>query len=165
MNLNTLLSNHKSQFRTKLVKLLAEKNSLTVEQVESGLQDFVEQFLSEKYTAPTQLIERINNIQRPVILNIRRGREEGEDFCKICHANQPNVDKVVEKYGDSIEMVEASVDQPDGAALYQIIFYEEAEDKMVPLTAVINKGEVLKFWAGVEVEPQEYEGYFDKLVE
>ena len=164
MNLNELLSNHKNLFRTKLVKLLAEKNSLTVEQVESDLQDFVEQFISEKYTAPSQLIERINNIQRPVLLNIRRGREEGEEFCKICHANQPNIDKVVEKYGDSIEMVETSVDKPDGAALYQIIFHEEAENKMVPLTAVINKGEVLKFWAGVEVEPQEYEGYFDKLL-
>lgn len=165
MNLNTLLSNHKSLFRKRLVNLLAEKNSFTVEQVESGLQDFIEQFISEKYTAPTQLIEKINNIQRPVLLNIRRGREEGDDFCKICHANQPNVDKVVEKYGERIEMVETNVDKPDGASLYQIIFYEEAENKMVPLTAVINKGEVLKFWTGVEVKPQEYESYFDKLVE
>jgi len=163
MNLNTLLSNHKSQFRKKLVKALAEKNSLTVEQVESDLRDFIEQYISEKYTPPTQLIERINNIQRPVLLNIRRGRE-GEDFCRICHDNQPNVEEVARKYGDRIEVVEASVDKPEGGALYQIIFFEEAQDKMVPLTAVINKGEVLKFWAGVEVEPQEYEEYFDKLV-
>jgi len=163
MNLNTLLSNHKFQFREKLVKALAEKNSLTVEQVESDLQDFIEQFVSEKYGPPAQLIERINNIRRPVLLNIRRGRE-GEEFCKICHANQPNIDSVVEKYGDSIEMVEVSVDKPDGAALYHVIFHEEAENKMAPLTAVINKGEVLKFWAGAVVESEEYGKYFETVV-
>jgi hypothetical protein len=165
MNLKTLLSNHKSGYREKLVKLLAVKNSLTTAEVESSFMDFIEQHLAEKYTPASLLIEKINNIQTPVLLNIRRGREEGEEFCKICHANQPNVDKVARKYGDRIEVVEASIDKPDGSALYHIIYYEDAENKMVPMTAVINKGEVLKFWTGVEVKPDEYGEYFDKLVE
>lgn len=163
MNLNTLLSNHKAGFRAKLVKALAEKNSLTEEQAESDFSDFIEQYLEERYTPPEQLIEKINSIQRPVLLNIRRGRE-GEEFCRICHANQPNIDKVSDKYGNRIEVVEASVDRSDGGALYQIIFHEEAEKKMAPLTAVINKGEVLGFWAGRTVEPEEYGKYFNKLL-
>ncbi len=164
MNLNELLSNHKTLFRKKLVKALADKNSLTEEQVESDFVDFIEQYIEEKYTQPALLIERINSIEIPVLLNIRRGRE-GEEFCRICDANQPNIDRISEKYGNRIEVVEASVDKPDGGALYHIIFHEEAEDKMVPLTAVINRGEVLKFWTGMTVEPEEYGKYFDMLLE
>jgi hypothetical protein len=86
-----------------------------------------------------------------------------EDKCKICESNEPNIHAIEKKYGDRIEIFEVIEDRPEGA-LYQIIFPEEAEEKKLPLTAVICKGELKKFWAGKTVDPAVYEQYIKKCL-
>lgn len=160
MNLTELLANHREAFRQKFIEALAKKNSLTPEETAIEFKDFIEQYVDEKYKPATKLVNRINEIEKPVFLNIRRDRMR-EDRCKICEANEPNVHAIGEKYGDRIEIFEIIEDRQEGA-LYQIIFHEEAEEKKLPLTAVINRGELLKFWAGKSVEAAVYEKYIKK---
>lgn len=162
MKLNDLLSSHKLKFREKLIEVLAKKNALNPEQVEAEYNDFIEQYIEDKYEQVEILIDRINKTERPVLLNIRRDKDV-EDKCKICEANQPNVDEIAEKYGDSIEVIEASETKPDGGGLYHIIYHEDADEKKVPLTAVINRGEILKFWAGKTVDAVVYERFIKKI--
>lgn len=162
MNLAELLSNHKEAFRQKFIEALAKKNSMTVEQIKADFKDFIGQYVDEKYKPVEQLVNRINEAKCPVFLNIRRDRMR-EDRCKICEANEPNVHAIEEKYGGRIEIFEIIEDRQEGA-LYQIIFHEEAEEKKLPLTAVINKGELLKFWAGKTVEAAVYEIYINKCL-
>ncbi len=160
MNLTELLSNHREAFRQKFIEALAKKNSLAPEQTAIEFKDFIEQYVDEKYKHANRLVNRINEIEKPVFLNIRRDRMR-EDRCKICEANEPNVHAIEKKYGDRIELFEVIEDRQEGA-LYQIIFHEEAEEKKMPLTAVINKGNILKFWAGKTVEAAVYEIYINK---
>ncbi len=164
ISLTHLLSDHKEKFRQKLIEAFAKKNSLTPEQVVAEHEDFIEQYVADKYENVEQLINRINQARHPVLLNIRRDRMR-EDKCKLCEGNQPNIDEITRKYGDRIEVLELFEDKPEGGALYHIIFHEEAGEKKVPLTAVINRGEILKFWAGKTVEPAVYERYLKKTVE
>jgi hypothetical protein len=163
MILTELLLAHKEKLRQKLIEALAKKYSLSSQEVEAEHKEFIEQYIADKYETVEQLIEKINVMERPVILNIRRSRSR-EDKCKLCEANQPNIDELEKKYGDSIEVVEVTEDMPDGAALYLIIFHEEAKEKKLPLTAVVNKGDILKFWAGKTVEPAVYEMYIKKIL-
>ncbi|MFZ3058262.1 MAG: hypothetical protein WA102_00870 [Candidatus Methanoperedens sp.] len=160
MDLTELLLSHKETFRQKFIEALAKKNSMTVEQVRSDFKDFIGQYVDEKYKSVEQLVNRINEAKCPVFLNIRRDRMR-EDRCKICEANEPNVHAIEKKYGGRIEFFEVVEDRQEGA-LYQIIFHEEAEEKKLPLTAVINKGNILKFWAGKTVEAAVYEIYINK---
>ncbi|MGB8215838.1 MAG: hypothetical protein WCE94_00900 [Candidatus Methanoperedens sp.] len=160
MNLTELLSNHREAFRQKFIEALAKKNSLTPEQTAIEFKDFIEQYVDEKYKHAKRLVNRINEIEKPVFLNIRRDRMR-EDRCKICEANEPNVHAIEKKYGGTIEIFEVIEDRPEGA-LYQIIFHEEAEEKKMPLTAVINRGNILKFWAGKTVDAAVYEIYINK---
>jgi hypothetical protein len=160
LNLTELLSNHRETFRNRFIEALARKNSLTEEKTAIEFKDFIEQYVDEKYKYAKRLVNRINEIEKPVFLNIRRDRMR-EDRCKICEANEPNVHAIEEKYGSRIELFEVVEDRPEGA-LYQIIFHEEAEEKKMPLTAVINKGNILKFWAGKTVEAAVYEIYINK---
>jgi len=160
LNLTELLSIHREAFRQKFIEALARKNSLTQEETAVEFKDFIEQYVDEKYKHAKRLVSRINEIEKPVFLNIRRDRMR-EDRCKICEANEPNVHAIEKKYGGRIELFEVIEDRPEGA-LYQIIFHEEAEEKKMPLTAVINKGNILKFWAGKTVEAAVYEIYINK---
>ncbi len=162
MNLTELLSSHKETFRQKFIEALAKKNSLPPEQAAVDFKDFIEQYVDEKYKYLKQVVDRINEIETPVFLNIRRDRMR-EDKCKICESNEPNVHALEEKYGDKIEIFEVIEDRQEGA-LYQIIFHEEAEEKKLPLTAVINRGELLKFWAGKTVDASVYENYINKAL-
>ncbi len=162
LNLTQLLSNHKQIFRQKFIEALAKKKSRTPEQAAAEYKDYIEQYVDEKHKPVQQLVERINENKILVFLNIRRDRMR-EDRCKICEANEPNVHAIKEKYGDRIEIFEVIEDRQEGA-LYQIIFHEEAEEKKLPLTAVINKGELLKFWAGKTVEASVYEMYINKCL-
>lgn len=162
MNLTELLSNHKETFRQKFIEALAKKKSLTPEQTAAEYKDFIEQYVDERYKPVEHLVERINEIKIPVFLNIRRDRMR-EDRCKICEANEPNVHAIEKKYGRRIEIFEGIEDRQEGA-LYQIIFHEEAEEKKLPLTAVINKGELLKFWAGKTVDASVYEMYINRCL-
>ncbi len=160
MNLTQLLSNHKEAFRQKFIEALAKKTSLTPEQAKAEYKDFIEQYVDEKHKPVQQLVDTINESRIPIFLNIRRDRMR-EDTCKLCEANEPNIHALEEKYGDRIEIFEVIEDRQEGA-LYQIIFHEEAEEKKLPLTAVINRGEILKFWAGKTVEASVYDMYINK---
>lgn len=160
-NLTQLLSSHKEKFRQKLIEALAAKNSLTQEQVITENKDFIEQYISDKYENVEGLISRITGEERPILLSIRRDRAR-EDTCKLCEGNQPNIDEIRKKYGDRIELIEIYEDKPEGGALYNIIFNEDAPEKKLPLTAIISRGEILKFWAGKTVEPAVYERYIKK---
>ncbi len=162
MNLTELLSSHKETFGQKFTEALAKKNSLPPEKTAVEFKDFIEQYVDEKYKYITRVVDRINEIETPVFLNIRRDRMR-EDKCKICESNEPNVHALEEKYGDKIEIFEVIEDRQEGA-LYQIIFHEEAEEKKLPLTAVINRGELLKFWAGKTVDASVYENYINKAL-
>jgi hypothetical protein len=163
MDIKFLLQNHKEKFRTKLIAALSTKNSLTPEEVISDHKDFIEQYLLDKYENVEGLIYRIIEAERPVLLSIRRDKSR-EDKCKLCEANQPNIDEIAKKYGDSIEIIELLEDKPEGGALYHIIFHEDAKEKKLPLTAVISRGEILKFWAGKTVEPAVYERFIKKVL-
>lgn len=160
-NLTDLLSDHKEKFRKKLIEALAAKNSLTQEQVKAEYKDFIEQYIADKYENLEELMRRITAAEKPVLLSIRRDRAR-EDKCKLCEGNQPNIDEISKKYGDRIELIEIYEDKPEGGALYNIIFHEEAPEKKLPLTAVISRGEILKFWAGKTVEAAVYERYIKK---
>ncbi|MFA4934562.1 MAG: hypothetical protein WC568_01875 [Candidatus Methanoperedens sp.] len=162
MNLTQLLSNHRETFKQKFIEALAKKNSLPQEQTAVEFKDFIEQFVDEKYKHLKQVVDRINEMEKPLFLNIRRDRMR-EDRCKICEANEPNVHALEEKYGGRIEFFEVIEDRQEGA-LYQVIFHEEAEEKKLPLTAVINRGELLKFWAGKTVDASVYENYINKAL-
>ncbi len=161
-NLTQLLENHKEKFRQKLIEALAAKNSLTQEQVIIEHRDFIEQYIADKYENVDGLINRIIGARRPVLLSIRRDRAR-EDKCKLCEGNQPNIEEISKKYGERIELIEIYEDKPEGGALYNIIFHEDAPEKKLPLTAVISRGEILKFWAGKTVEPAVYDIYLKKL--
>ena len=158
MDIKLLLQNHKEKFRTKLIEALATKNSLTPEQVISDHKDFIEQYILDKYENVDRIISKITEADRPILLSIRRDRLR-EDKCKLCEGNQPNIDEIMKKYGDSIEVIELNEDKPEGGALYHIIFHEDAQEKKLPLTAIISRGEILKFWAGKTVEAAVYERY------
>lgn len=161
MELSELLRNHKEIFRQKFIEALAKKNSLTIEETRSEFEDFIEQYVEDRYRILAHLIDRINEIEIPVFLIIRRDRMR-EDRCKICEANEPNIHQIEKKYGDRIKFFEVVEDRPEGA-LYQIIFHEEAEEKKLPLTAIINKGDIIKFWAGKTVDVAVYGMYLNKI--
>lgn len=163
LNLTQLLSNHREKFRQKLIEALAAKNSLTQEQVIAEHNDFIEKYIADKYENVDGLIARIAGANRPILLSIRRDRAR-EDKCKLCEGNQPNIDEISKKYGDGIELIEMYEDKPEGGALYNIIFHEDAPEKKMPLTAVISRGEILKFWAGKTVEPAVYEMFIKKIL-
>lgn len=160
-NLTQLLENHKEKFRQKLIEALATKNSLTQEQVIVDYKDFIEQYIIDKYENVDEFINRITAAETPVLLSIRRDRTR-EDTCKLCEENQPNIDDISTKYRDKVEMIEIYEDQPEGGALYNIIFHDDAPEKKLPLTAVINKGVILKFWAGKTVQSAVYEIFLKK---
>jgi hypothetical protein len=162
MKLSEVLQSHKEKFRQKFIEALAKKNSLSMEETESEFKNFIEHYVEDRYRLLEQLVERINEIKKPVFLIIRRDRMR-EDRCKICESNEPNVREIEKKYGDRIELFEVVEDRHEGA-LYQIIFHEEAEEKKLPLTAVINNGDILKFWAGKTVDASVYEMFLNRLV-
>src|SRR5574341_912295 len=137
MNLTGLLLAHKQKFRQKFIEALAKANTLTAEQAQAEYKDYIEQYIGDRYEPVEKLINRINEISHPVLLNIRRDRAR-EDKCKLCEGNQPNIDEIARKYAGIIEIVEVTEDRPEGGALYNMIFREEAKEKKLPLTAVIN---------------------------
>lgn len=163
MDIKILLQNHKEKFKTKLIDALSTKNSLTPTQVISENKDFIEQYILDKYENVDGLISKITEAERPILLSIRRDRLR-EDKCKLCEGNQPNIDEITKKYGDSIEVIELFEDKPEGGALYHIIFHEDTEEKKLPLTAIISRGDILKFWAGKTVESAVYERYLKKVL-
>ncbi|MDL5503529.1 MAG: hypothetical protein QSU88_09960, partial [Candidatus Methanoperedens sp.] len=112
MNLTDLLAAHKESFKQRFIEALAKKNSMTVDEVRTGFKPFIEQFTDEKYNEVSKVVKRINEIETPVFLNIRRDRMR-EDKCKICEGNEPNIHEIREKYGNVIEIFEVIEDRPE----------------------------------------------------
>ncbi len=162
MNFEELLTNHKKAYKQRLTDALAKKNSMTSEEAAIDFKDFIAQYVTDKYSVVTRVVKEINGIEIPVLLNIRRDRMR-EDKCRICESNEPNISAIGRKYGNRVKIFEVAEDKPEGA-LYQIIYYEEAKDKKLPLTAIINRGEIIKYWAGKTVDAIVYERYLNRIL-
>ena len=161
MHLKALVSQHKQAFKQKVVQIFAAKHSMSMERVVEEYGDEIERYIREKYRGIQQAVSEIQAFKRPVVLNIRRD-PCGDDVCVICERDQPNIEELQQLYGDRFVLYEIYDSSPEGA-LYHIIHQGEGE-KLLPLTAVIHKGEVKKYWSGRPVEVGEYREYLDPLV-
>jgi len=161
MYLKELVSQHQQAFRQKLVQVFAEKHSMSMEQVAEEHGEVIERYIQEKYKGVERAVSEIMEFQRPVVLSIRRD-PCSEDVCMICERDQPNIEELRRLYDDRILFFDIYDSSPE-AALYHIIHQGEGE-KLLPLTAVIHKGEVKKYWSGRPVEVEEYREYLDPLV-
>jgi len=161
MNLKALVSQHQQTFKQKVVQAFAKNYSMSIEQVVEEHEEVIERYVQEKYKGVEQAVSKIQGFKRPVVLNIRRD-PCSEDVCRICESDQPNIEELQRLYGDRIVFYDIYDSSPEGA-LYHIIHQGEGE-KLLPLTAVIHKGEVKKYWSGRPVEVEEYREYLDPLV-
>jgi len=133
LDLQKILDEHRRSFKTRLVKSLAAKHSISCDEVMEQLGDSVNNLVESRYAPVKQVVEAICAVPKPVLLNIMRDRQR-EDTCKICLANEANIQVVDEKYGDSISIFEISEDSPAGA-LYHVLFQDApGEDKKLPTT-------------------------------
>jgi hypothetical protein len=80
----------------------------------------------------------------------------------ICERDQSHIEELRRLYGDQTDFYEIFDNSPE-AAIYHVISQSEGE-KLLPLTAVIYKGEVKKYWSGRPVEVEEYREFLDRLV-
>jgi len=161
MNLKTLVSQHQQAFKQKVVQAFAAKHSMSMEQVLKEHEDVIERYVQEKYKGVKQAVSKILEFKRPVMLCIRRD-PCSEDVCMICERDQPHIEELQRLYGDRVGFCDIYDSLPEGA-LYHIIHQGEGE-KLLPLTAVIHKGAVIKYWSGRPVEVEEYREYLDPLV-
>jgi hypothetical protein len=161
MYLKALLSLHQHAFKQKVVQAFAEKHAMTMEQVLKSQGVLIDQYIHSKYQDVRRAISEITGFKRPVVLSIRRD-PCGEAVCMICERDQPNIEKLQRIYDDRIVFYDLYDSSPE-AALYHIIHQGEGE-KLLPLIAVIHNGEVKKYWAGRQVEVEEYREYLDLLV-
>ena len=161
MNLKTLVSQHQQAFKQKVVHVFAAKHSMSMEQVLREHEEVIERYVQEKYKGVERAVSKIMEFKRPVVLNIRRD-PCSDNVCIICERDQPNIEELQRLYGDMFIFYAIYDGSPEGA-LYHVIHQGEGE-KLLPLTAVIHKGEVKKYWSGRPVEVKEYREYLDPLV-
>ena len=161
MNLKTLVSQHQQAFKQKVVHVFAAKHSMSMEQVLKEHEEVIERYVQEKYKGVERAVSKIMEFKRPVVLNIRRD-PCSDNVCMICERDQPNIEELQRLYGDRLVFYAIYDGSPEGA-LYHVIHQGEGE-KLLPLTAVIHKGEVKKYWSGRPVEVKEYREYLDPLV-
>ncbi len=161
MNLKTLVSQHQQAFKQKVVQTFAVKYSMSMEQVLKEHEEVIERYVQGKYKGVKQAVSKIAGFKRPVVLNIIRD-PCSDDVCMICERDQPHIEELQRLYGDRIGFYDIYDSSPEGA-LYHIIHRGEGE-KLLPLTAIIHKGEVKKYWSGRPVEVEEYQEYLDSLV-
>ena len=81
----------------------------------------------------------------------------------ICERDQPNIEELRQLYGNRIVFLDV-YDSSPGGTLYHIIHRSGECEKLLPLTAVIHRGELIKYWSGRPVEVEEYQEYLDPLV-
>jgi len=163
LDLQKILDEHRQSFKTRLVKSLAAKHSISCDEVMEQLGDSVNNLVESRYAPVKQVVEAICAVPKPVLLNIMRDRQR-EDTCKICLANEANIQVVDEKYGDSISIFEISEDSPAGA-LYHVLFQDApGEDKKLPLSAIIHNCDVKRVWAGKSVDSSVYASQIKKAL-
>jgi len=161
MHLNDLVSQHQQAFKQKVVQAFAAKHSMSMERVVEEHEEVIERYVQEKYKGVERAVSKILGFKRPVVLSIRRD-PCSDDICMICERDQPHIEELQRLYGNRIVFLDVYDSSPEGA-LYQIIHQGEGE-KLLPLTAVIHKGEVKKYWSGRPVEVEEYQEYLEPLV-
>jgi len=161
MHLKALVSQHQQTFKQKVVQAFAAKHSMNIEQVLEEYGNEIERYIREKYRGVGQAVSEIQGFKRPVVLNIRRD-PCSDNVCMICERDQPNIEELQRLYGDRLVFYAIYDGSPEGA-LYHVIHQGEGV-KLLPLTAVIYKGEVKKYWSGRSVEVEEYSEYLDPLM-
>ncbi len=163
MDLQKKLDDHRQSFKTRLVESLAGKHSISSDEVIEQFGGSVDNLVGSRYAPLEQVVEAICAVPKPVLLNIMRDRQR-EDTCKICLANEANIQVVDEKYGDSISIFEISEDSPAGA-LYHVLFHDApGEDKKLPLSAIIHNCDVKRVWAGKSVDSSVYASLIKKAL-
>jgi hypothetical protein len=161
MKLEDLVSQHQKTLREKVVQAFADKHSMRSERVLEEYGDVIERYIDRKYKGVKRAVSKIVEFKRPVVLNIRRDPCSGDvDVCIICETNQPNIERLRLLFGDRIVIYEIYDSSPEGA-LYHIIQQGGEGEKLLPLIAIIHKGEVKKYWSGRPVEVEEYREYLD----
>ncbi|RLG34897.1 hypothetical protein DRN97_01275 [Methanosarcinales archaeon] len=161
MKLKTIVTQHQQAFKEKVVQTLAAKYSMSLERVVEEHGSVIERYIQEKYKGVARAVSKILEFKRPVVLNIRRD-PCNDTVCVICERDQPNIEELQRLYGDRVVFYEIYDSSSEGA-LYHIIHQGEGE-KLLPLTAVIHKGDVKKYWSGRPVGVEEYRKYLDVLV-
>ncbi|MHC1610151.1 MAG: hypothetical protein ACXQTW_00870 [Candidatus Methanospirareceae archaeon] len=161
MRLKDLLARHQDELKQKVAQVLAEKYKMSAEQVLKKHGEVISRYIQGRYRDVERAVSTILESQRPVVLSIRRD-PCSEEVCMICERDKPNIDELRELYGNRIVFFDLYDSSPEGA-LYHIIHQGEGE-KLLPLTAVIHRGEVIKYWSGRPVEVEEYREYLDPLV-
>lgn len=164
MQLTEYLDKHKDMFRRKIIEKLSKDYSISAEQVSKEFADAIENFMKNKYHPIEPVVSEIYKIDKPIILVIRRDRSR-EDKCKICESNEPILISLGSKYQDKIKIFEISEDNPEGR-LYHIIYqdYVKQEEKLLPLIAIIYKGDIRKYWAGKTIELSVYDRYLKEFL-
>jgi hypothetical protein len=161
MDLRALVSQHQQAFKQKVVHAFAAKHSMSIERVLEVYEDEIERYIREKYRGVEPAVSEIHEFKRPVVLNIRRD-PCSDNVCMICERDQPNIEELQLLYGDRLVFYAIYDGSPEGA-LYHVIHQGEGE-KLLPLTAIIHRGEVKKYWSGRPVKVEEYREYLDPLV-
>jgi hypothetical protein len=161
--LHEILNDHKKNFKTKIKDSLAQKHSISSDDVIKHFGASIENMIQSKYMPLELAVDTICTTPKPVVLNIRRDRQR-EDTCKICESNERNIQALDEKFGDSISIFEISEDSPAGV-LYHVLFQGAPdEDKKLPLTAVIHNCSVNRVWAGKAVQSSVYTNHIKKAL-
>ncbi len=161
MNLKACVYQHQQAFKHKVVEALAEKYSMSVEQVLDKNKEVLERYVRERYKGVMQAVSKIQEYKRPVVLSIRRD-PCSDDVCSICKRDQPHIEELKRLYGDRADFYDIFDSSPE-AAIYHVIYQNKGE-KLLPLTAIIYKSEVKKYWSGRPVELEQYRKYLDPLV-
>lgn len=161
MNLKALVSQHQQAFKKEVVQAFAEKYSISNVHVREEHEEVIERYVQERYKGVERAVSRIMEFKQPVVLSIRRDPCSG-DVCMICERDKPNIEELRQIYGGRVNFYDIYDSSPEGA-LYHIIHQRESE-KLLPLTAVIHKGDVKQYWSGRPVEIEEYREYLDLLV-
>jgi hypothetical protein len=135
--------------KVRLGEELAEKYGVPEDEV-SGL---VDSFLKDTYDPALKVAGAISGKVNPVLLFI--GRKD----CAICQKSQPDLERFLENHQD-LELVKLDYSQPEGL-LYHLI--QQQNKGMLPLVAMIFKGQIRMIFTGESIHATVYERYYNDL--
>ncbi len=133
----------------QLSEELAEKYGVP----ESEVGDVVSGFLKDTYGPALNLAKDISGKDRPVLLFIMR------KDCAICQRSKPELEKFLKAHSE-LDLTEIDYSDPEGP-LYHMIHQEEKG--MLPMIAMIFRGDIKMIFTGVCVHPEVYEKYYSDL--
>lgn len=162
MQLRDLVSEHQHEFTQNVVQLLAAKHGLRVEDVLKRYDEVITRYVQGKYHGVERAVSMILACKIPVVVSIQRD-PCGDDVCSICERDRPNIEELQQRYGARIAFVTFYDSSPEGA-LYHVISRNSDSEKLLPLIAIVQNGEVLKYWSGRPVEVTEYQDYLEPVV-